>query len=198
MKILAIDPGTMLGWATDSSGRLEFGTHDFSLRRGESPGMRFHRFNRWLFEMVLREGQAPAVDLIIYEQAHHRGGAATDVLVGMTTRIHELCASPFRWSGLHQLAGGKSVPIDYCAVHSATLKAFALGRAPNRKKGDPKMDRSKRVMIEAAVQRLMSDRSWTIPTRSDPAGLSEDEADALWLYFYCKEVILDGGRTETA
>jgi len=195
MRILAIDPGTILGWATDSSDRLEWGTQDFSLRRGESPGMKFHRFNCWLAEMVRREGRPPAVGMIVYEQAHHRGGAATDVLVGMTTRIHELCATTFRWSGPPPSEGGKSVPLDYCAVHSASLKAFALGRAPKRKKCDPKMDRSKAAMERAAAIRLVREgTSNPMGVTGDgfpiAAALSEHEADALWLYWYAKETLI--------
>jgi len=161
VRILAIDPGTHLGWATDLSGRLEWGEQDFSLQRGDSPGMRFHRFNAWLREIC----KPCRVDIIIYEMPHMRGGAATNVLVGMTSRIEEFCAIP------HQ-----AVPTQYTGVHSATLKKFALGKG----RGD------KAAMIAAAVKRIGQNGH---AAGAGPPVLSEHEADALWLYFYCKEVI---------
>ena len=49
MNILAVDPGSKLGWALQmGAGAVESGVEDFSLRRGESPGARFLRFRRWL------------------------------------------------------------------------------------------------------------------------------------------------------
>lgn len=108
MNILAIDVGTKTGWAAQYGHRLESGVQEFDLRRGESPGMRFIRFNAWLGEIL---GQVkPAV--VVFEQSHQRGGYATQLLIGMTTRILEACA-----------ARG----IEHMAVHSATLKKSATG-----------------------------------------------------------------------
>lgn len=115
VRLLAIDPGTHLGWAVSYDGRVESGVEDFSLARGESPGMRFIRFNAWLAEMC---GSAKP-EIILYEQPHLRGGAATDVLVGITTRIDEACA----------LRG-----IEHASVHSSTLKKSATGHG-NADKG---------------------------------------------------------------
>ena len=108
MRVLAIDPGTHCGWAASYDGRTESGVEDFSLTRGESPGMRFIRFRSWLHEMCA----STKPQLILYEQPHMRGGAATDVLVGMTTRIEEECA----------LRG-----MEHKAVHSQTLKKATAG-----------------------------------------------------------------------
>lgn len=149
MNILAIDPGTRLGWASDASGRLEWGEHDFSLQRGESPGMRFHNFNRWL-RLMTANGIQPDVGLIVYEMPHLRGGAATDVLVGFTSRIVELCAIR---------------KVEHVAVHSATLKKFALGSG----RGD------KEQMVAAAKLRLIT---------AQP--ITDNMADALWLYWWAK------------
>ena len=59
-----------------------------------------------------RFGGLKVKGLIIYEMPHFRGGPATDVLVGMATRIQEF---------------GALYGIEYTPVHSATLKKFATG-----------------------------------------------------------------------
>ena len=109
MNIIAIDCGGSLGWASLCDGRLESGVQVFDLKRGESPGMRFLRFNFWLVYII----KAVKPKLIGFEAAHHRGGAATDLLVGMTTRIIEACA----------LNG-----IEHAAVHSSTIKKSMAGK----------------------------------------------------------------------
>ena len=164
MKILAIDPGTHCGWCTNATGRLEWGEQDFSLRRGESPGMRYIAFRKWLLCM-------PRTDLVVFERPHMRGGAATDLLVGFSTRIEGVCAE---------------YGIEHAAVHSATLKKFALGRG----RGD------KKEMIAAAVKRLgfspkvgtgLDGRAHWIGEPCERAGapiFTDKEADALWLYWW--------------
>lgn len=107
MSILAIDQGTHTGFALLENGRRESGTVVFDVKRGESPGCRYIRFNRWLEEFG-----GDRINLLIYEQNHHRGGAATEVAAGFTTRIQEFCAR-------HN--------IEHLPVHSSTLKKFATG-----------------------------------------------------------------------
>ena len=107
MKILALDLGTFCGWSTNAQGRTESGVQVFDLKRGESPGMRYFRFNSWLDEMC-----ACPPEIIVYEQPHHRGGAATEVSVGFSTRVQEYCAKR---------------GIEHVAVHSGTLKKFWTG-----------------------------------------------------------------------
>ena len=130
MRILAIDPGTHCGWATWDGQHVESGVQVFDLKRGESPGMRFLRFRRWLHQVVWSLDrdfiiidpstyQAPDL-LFVYEQAHHRGGAATEILVGMTTRIQEFAAE---------------IGAEHASVHSGTLKKFATGKG-NASKAD--------------------------------------------------------------
>ena len=106
--ILAIDPGSRCGWALLEDGITESGVMDFSLKRGESQGMVFVRFNAWFKKMIAHH----LPEVVIYEQPHHRGGAATQLLYGMTTRIQERC---------------DLCNIQYMAIHSATLKKFATG-----------------------------------------------------------------------
>ena len=108
MNILALDCGTKTGWASSFAGHIESGTHDFTPARGDSPGMRFLRFRSWLKDMFSMTDPA----LVIYERAHMRGGYATDLLVGFTTRIQEECAEQ---------------GVECEAVHTATLKKAATG-----------------------------------------------------------------------
>ncbi|MEN6621442.1 MAG: hypothetical protein ABFD50_07845, partial [Smithella sp.] len=68
--LLAIDTGTKTGWAIIKDGRVyESGVQDFSKKRGESNGAMFLRFRGWLGHITDLD-----IDLVIYEQAHHRGG----------------------------------------------------------------------------------------------------------------------------
>lgn len=160
--ILALDMATSTGWALrDSLGHVTSGVQTFALGRGESAGMRFLRFSRWLDEVardplptsmslglkgdnaINREGRP---DVIAFERAHHRGGAATEVGVGLMT---------------HLLSFAAHFKIETAPVHTATLKKHATGRG-NAKKPD---------MIAAALAR------W--PHRAQFGKLGDDEADAL-------------------
>ena len=105
MNILALDCSLKTGWATLINGRIESGTQDFTKKRGESNGLVFMRFNAWLDSLG-------KYDLVVMEQAHHRGGAATNLCVGLTTRVEEFA----------QRIGAECMPI-----HSATLKKFVTG-----------------------------------------------------------------------
>ena len=124
MKIFSVDPGTKTGWAFMGAGIVESGVQDFALKRGESVGVRFFMFRSWLIKMI----QNMKPDLVIYEQAHHRGGAATNLLVGMTTRIQETC---------------EIMNVEYTMIHSMTLKKFAMGKG----------NASKEAMLEEARDR---------------------------------------------
>lgn len=112
MNILALDLGTKTGWALSEHGRIESGVQVFDVKRGESPGMRYLRFRHWLPIAALR-GHLPSVSLIVYEQTHNRGGAATEVAAGFATRVQEYCAD---------------MGIEHAAVHTATLKKFTTGK----------------------------------------------------------------------
>lgn len=110
MRVLAIDAATRTGWAARLDyGTTESGVEDFSKRRGESNGMLFLRFNRWLALMC----DTWHFEVLAFEQAHHRGGAPTEIGVGLATRIMEAAA-----------ARG----IEHVSVHTATIKKFATGK----------------------------------------------------------------------
>lgn len=109
----------------------------------------------------------PCVDLIVYERAMFmpKARAAAEIAAGFTTRLEEHCER-------HGIA------LQPVAVQ--TLKAFAIP-AVKRKKGDPKMDRSKTAMILAAKWNLTHlAPSWD----AQRDGITEHEADALHLYWY--------------
>lgn len=108
--ILGLDCATKTGWAiTRNDGTIyESGVMDFSKRRGESNGAMFLRFRVWLSDIL----KINSIAFIAYEQAHHRGGAATEISVNLTGRVQEQCAA---------------LGLEYVAVHTATLKKWATG-----------------------------------------------------------------------
>ena len=139
MNILAVDAASRCGWALSMCGTLESGVEDFSLRRGESPGARFLRFRKWLHDVsdLCRRQTGRDLEPIAFEQAHHRGGHATELLVGLTTRLQEHQAT---------IAGCECI-----GIHSGSLKKHATGKG-NAKKPE---------MILAAQQR------WGVAPRDD-------------------------------
>ena len=112
MNILALDCATKTGWACLRDGHIESGMQDFTKRRGESMGMNngvmFYRFRGWLNNTFKDSG----LDIIVYEQAHHRGGAATEICVNLTGRAQEFAAE---------------IGAEYMAVHTASIKKFITG-----------------------------------------------------------------------
>jgi Holliday junction resolvasome RuvABC endonuclease subunit len=108
MVILGLDLATRSGWCFVDSGRvISSGVQDFSKRRGESNGIMFLRFRKWLFSII--ELSYPG--LIAYERAHFRG-AGTEILVGLQTHTMSIAAE----------LGIETVP-----VHTAELKKFSTG-----------------------------------------------------------------------
>jgi crossover junction endodeoxyribonuclease RuvC len=161
--ILALDLGTLTGWALRVDGHLESGVEDFSLVRGESPGMRYVNFNHWLRTItapILDAAGEGRLGLLAYEQAHHRGGAATEVLSGLTTRVQEFCAR---------------FQLNHVAVHTATLKKFVTGKG-----------NADKAMMANAIHR----RGW-LPAAE--AARTADELDAIGLLHYVEAKILGGG-----
>ena len=123
MNILALDLATKTGWAALHDCNVKnSGVEIFDLKRGESPGMRFLRFRAWLKTM---NSLLMPIHCIYYEQAHHKGGAATQCAYGFITDV---------------LAFAAQHDIQTSAVHTGTLKKFATGKG-NAGKG---------AMIEAA------------------------------------------------
>jgi len=106
-NILALDMATKTGWAhSDGSSGVE----DFAAKsRGESPGMKFVRLECFL-DRMLREHP---FEVLAYELPHHRGGHATQVLVGMQGIALKFAA-----------ANG----IDHTGKRSGDIKGHATGK----------------------------------------------------------------------
>jgi len=121
MKILALDTGTKTGWATEGLS----GVQNFAAKRGDSPGLKFLNFRSWLAEII----RLTSPDLIVYEQAHHRGGFATESCLGFVTEVKTAAA-------LNN--------IELTTVHSGTLKKWACGHGKA----------SKKDMIDQACHRM--------------------------------------------
>jgi crossover junction endodeoxyribonuclease RuvC len=96
---------------------VESGVQDFSKRRGESNGLMFLRFRKWLQEVMasFKSGEL----LVAYERAHFRGGAATEVCVGLQTRVQEVA---------------EEMTAQYVPVTTSEVKKFATGKG-NADKG---------------------------------------------------------------
>ena len=136
MNILALDcSGRTVGWASIWRGVIDSGVKAFAVGRGESPGMAWLRFRRWLREIgtIALDGSA-AYDLIVYEQAHLRGGAATHVAETLIGYVEEFAAE---------------YGIEHQPVHSRTLKAYATA---NGNAGKP-------LMLSEA-QRRWPEQTW--------------------------------------
>jgi len=125
MTVLALDMATKTGWAFWDGQKTTSGIQDFSLKRGDSRGMRYLRFEAWLKSI---EALVSPIDLITWEQSHHRGGAATEVAHGFKTRLEGF---------MSQLPKHPETTM----VHSATIKKHALGTGRG----------SKEAMVEAAI-----------------------------------------------
>lgn len=152
MRILALDCATSTGWAiSDDDTLVGFGTMTFELRRGESAGMRFLRFDAWLEDLWKLAGP---FDLVRFERAHHRGGAATELCVGFTTRV-------MSWAAKHGA--------EYEGVPTGTWKKQVVG------KGNADKEECRAAVIVAWNDALTS-------LRRSPANF--DESDALGILAY--------------
>lgn len=131
MKILALDCATKTGWCLlDESGKIiESGVQSFEKRRGESNGLVFLRFRNWLGKLI--EFRPGGAQLLVYERAHMRGGAATELCVGLQTRVQELAAEKM---------------IESLPVPSTTLKKWATGSGPPRNTWDATLKTTTRPM----------------------------------------------------
>jgi Holliday junction resolvasome RuvABC endonuclease subunit len=112
--ILALDIATKTGWACNHP--EQSGVENFAIRRDESPGMRFVRFEIWLNDILKQINP----DIVVFEQAHHRNGATTECLLGLITTMLKVCAER---------------KINHISYHTATIKKHATGRG-NAKKPD--------------------------------------------------------------
>jgi len=110
MRTLALDMGSRCGWAIGNSVIGFRSVWDIAPRRGESPGMRYLHLRAQLQSV---RAAYPDLAAVFYEQAHHRGGAATEYAVGCVATVQAWCAEH---------------GIEHAAVHSATIKKHATGK----------------------------------------------------------------------
>jgi Holliday junction resolvasome RuvABC endonuclease subunit len=108
MNILALDMATKTGWAIDHTTELS-GVEEFKVTRGCSPGTRFLQATKWFIDTIKNNN----IDLVVYELAHHRGGAATEVAIGLAACIQQVCAY---------------LQIEHYAIHTSEIKKFATGK----------------------------------------------------------------------
>jgi len=153
MRILALDIATKTGFAFDGPPESR-GVQNFAPRAGDSPGMRFIRFSSWLRDMI--GGLRP--DLIVYEQAHYRGGKSTEVCVGLITHLQSVVAEI-------NVRRKKDDKIETTSLHSREIKMYATGKG----------NAGKEMMKVAYV------RKWG----HDP--IDDNECDARWLLELAKE-----------
>jgi hypothetical protein len=169
MNILALDMATKTGWATNV--KRTSGIQTFDVRRGESPGMRFLRCRGWLTEMINLLGD---IDPIVYEQAHHRGGAATACCVGLVSTVQTFAAE-------HDT--------ELMAVHTGELKRWATGKG---NAGKPQMIKAAKargwspaddneadaqLLLEYAMESLKPDGCDAVNTFRSLAGVLGSEND---------------------
>jgi len=107
MNILALDTGSITGWAMLYSKKIYSGTQDFSKKKCDDNGVSFIFFRSWLEAML----KTYRPEVIIFEQPHMRG-AGTQLLMGFVTTVQELATE---------------YPAMWIEVHSKTLKIWATG-----------------------------------------------------------------------
>jgi len=161
MVILAIDPGTLCGWALRlDDGSVHSGTWNLKPSRFEGGGMRWLRLRGFLDELVRISLVTPA--LIAFEEVrHHTGVDAAHVYGGIIATVQT-------W------AESRSVP--YTGVPVGTIKKTATG------KGNAKKD----AMVAAARARWpeqqiaddnQADALWILETARQQHGAPEATND---------------------
>lgn len=140
-RILAIDPGTFTGWASDLNGVRESGCEVFQPRRGQSPGWRFIKFNVWLYAW-----SAKKIQLIVYEKPIrlHQSWAAAEVALGLGTRIQEFAAR-------------ENIPCK--VVTNNQVKQFATGNGRAEKE---QMVRAAQVLKRGVLDHNEADALWLL------------------------------------
>ena len=142
---LALDLATLTGWAHSDGAS---GVIDLKPKRGESPGMRYVNLKSFLN----RAYAASPFRLVAYEMPIHRGGAATEVLLGLQTKVQEWCAEK-------NLSLPEEQTIEYTRRTPKEVKKHATGRG----------NASKTAM------KLAAEKRWGF----EP--IDDNHTDALWL-----------------
>lgn len=114
--VFALDMATKTGWAYCKNGEISSGVKVLGVAP-ESQGLRLYRFREFV-KAKFEEADIKSGDLVIYEMAHHRGGYATQLCLGLVGIMMAECVSR---------------SVDFTTVHSATLKKFSTGYGRSKK-----------------------------------------------------------------
>lgn len=174
IQILALDMATSTGWALlDERGAVTSGTQRFELGRGESPGMRYLRFTRWLSEMI-RDPMPTSLSLGLDGNRINRDGVRVDVIAFERPSFFRSQAAGEVIHGFltHMQGIAAHFKVETLPVQTAALKRHATG------KGNAK----KPAMVAAAAKRWDRSAMWV---ESQP----EDEADALCVLAWAIEEV---------
>jgi hypothetical protein len=174
--VLALDLATSTGWALRArDGTVTSGVQRFELKRGESPGMRFLRFRRWLAEVIALGELGPAgvgvpAGVIAYE-------TPLTTAKGFASGIgKELAAIAL------VEAAARGIETTNVAPSSLKKHATGSGRA------------SKDDMVRAAAKRWLAYEDANVDAHVAAGGkvLGEDEADALCVLAWALDEIGEG------
>ncbi|KKK46918.1 hypothetical protein LCGC14_3160460 [marine sediment metagenome] len=118
MKILALDPATVTGFAYSNGAS---GTWDLSVRKDESSGMRLIRFEAKVREIIDTVG----VDVIAFETPTvGKGKKANFDALKLQTKMQAVV----------ELVAEQTEGVEYIGYHLSTIKKFALPNAKTRDK----------------------------------------------------------------
>lgn len=164
MRILGLDFGSKTGYALidglDPPHVDHVGTWDIRPYRGDSPGMRYLNLRARIVQVI--KAFPDGISLICYEQAHHRGGAATEQAAGCVATCQAVCAE------FH---------VEHTSVHSASLKLFATGSGRAGKSD----------MFSALMRRSLAWPAGDGPRAVIP--LDDNAVDAAWVALWALETV---------
>ena len=121
--ILALDLGTLTGWAMKCESGIKSGSVNFATKRNEGGGMRYLRFRRWLDSI-----NTGITEIHFEEVRRHAGTQAAHVYGGLMGTLTSWCEE-------------NSIP--YSSVPVGTIKRAATGKG----------NATKEQMIEAVKRR---------------------------------------------
>ena len=108
---MAVDLGTITGWATQVGGRVESGTVSFRPSRYDGGGMRYLRFRAWLDDIATH---TPDLTAIHFEEVRrHIGTDAAHIYGGLLATLTSWC---------------EQRGIAYQGVPVGTIKKFIAGK----------------------------------------------------------------------
>jgi len=108
---MAVDLGTVTGWATQVAGRVESGTVSFRPSRYDGGGMRYLRFRTWLDDIAAHR---PDLSAIHFEEVRrHAGTDAAHIYGGLLATLTSWC---------------EQRGIAYQGVPVGTIKKFIAGK----------------------------------------------------------------------